>query len=136
MSDTGTEHTYWRVIDPPRPLTRWERDVLNRLLSLPFPGHHRVLEQVRAALVREDSTRNPSVILTIPRHIAPVLDEAGQLEMGVIPVELAGKDADGMEIGVVLGWRAGYIDFLDVHRYDGEPFLRLPDPGQLEIRCR
>ena len=116
-----------RALDPPRQLSPWERDVLEALLAVPFPGAEELKEQLGSVKVAEEyGGDDPSVIFSVAQHAAlpaPVKRR--------IPVEAEGLDEDGATIQVLLHVIDGFVWELEVYRPDGEPMQCVPDARSL-----
>lgn len=52
----------------------------------------------------------------------------------IVPVEAEGRDADGMPIAVVLHAPGGYLQELEIVRFDGDPPRSMPSPASLRRR--
>jgi hypothetical protein len=111
--------------DPPRPLSEWEREMLDMFTSVPFDGHDRLRQQIHHTRVEGECgcgcltphlvvEPNPEYRLT-DDHRGPIYD-------------LFAKDTDGMVIHALLFVGDGYMSMLEVQRGDGSPFKRPPDP--------
>ena len=106
-----------------RDLSRWEREVLERMLEQPFDGRDALREQLARARVRR-------------------VDDEGSLSIeGATPTEhywpavtARGEDADGIAIEMILlVGDDDRINELDVWKGDGSPIKQMPKPSALEI---
>src|SRR5690348_9313333 len=106
----------WEPVDPPQPLTTWQRAVIGRLA----PGCRGA---ALTALRVTDSCR------------------CGCSSVGLSPVEAwpaaeaHGDDTDGFDVLVMLfaNREQTQLSTLDVLRLDGEPIKRLPPPESLTV---
>ena len=108
-----------------RALSQSERDILCRLLEVPFPGREELKEQ----LVDPD-TRTidefDSIELRPKRQIlAPVKK--------TVPVEAEAPDADGIMIRYLLFVRDGLAYELQIYKDDGSPIVRRPGVADLRV---
>ena len=115
-----------------RRLTSWERRLILRLLSSPFPGRDALLTQVENAVgcpLHEDGTP---------------LDEDGSLYLKTsspvkasvrarVPTEGEAPDADGVAIHYLLHVVDGRIDQLEIFKEDLSRVLRHAEPEDLKV---
>jgi len=144
MSDAGSKQRVefmWDkhmnyAIDPPRELNDWERAVLDRLLSVPFPGHEAGVTQLPELRVDIACSHCPSVwfVKDVPAT-RPVVGPDGKPLVGILPCELEGHDVDGMYMSVLVHVRNGFLRGIDAFRGDLKPFWEIPDPARLDIVC-
>jgi hypothetical protein len=116
-----------------RPLTEWERRLLQRLLSRPFPGRDELLTQLDEALASPIDGDGTAV------------DENGSLYLktwsaqkaGVrvrVPAEGKAPDADGVMIHYLLFVDdEGKMNHLEVFKEDLSKVLRHAEPDELEV---
>jgi len=116
-----------------RPLTDWERRLIQRLLASPFPGRDALLLQLDhgvASSIEEDGTR---------------LDENGSLYLETsstvnacvrarVPTEAKAPDIDGVMIHYLLFVDDdGRMEQLEVFKEDSSEVLRHAEPEELEV---
>lgn len=114
--------------DPPRELTQREREVLEFLLSEPFPGRDELRQQVKHVLVREQfSPSDPTIILCFPTRPRPAPVQSP------IPVEAETiGDPPGDRTQVLLHVHDGYVHELEFYEEGGKDAY-LPEPRQLKL---
>ena len=114
-----------------RELTDWERQVLDRLLSVSFEGSEELRRQIPVVRVTAHPERDlPSVGLRVDHIRAP----AARSDLRV-PVQAIGKDADGMEILFLLHVDRGYIRELEIFRGDSGGIQAVPPPQTLVVEA-
>lgn len=109
--------------------TQAERQVFDRLLAIPFHGRCAVARQLAAARVRTIDA-DGGLALDVPRDVAaaPVARR--------IPVEACFEDADGELASVLLHIQNdGYVNELELFRYDGKRVQVFPRADDLEVRA-
>ena len=108
-----------------RPLSSYERVILDRLLESDFPGRSQIAEQLGKCLVR-------------------TIDEEGSLELHVqtdlkaevkrrIPIEGEVEDADGILIHVLLHVVNGVVTELEIYKDNSSPIIIRPDASKLRL---
>lgn len=123
-------------IHPLRELNDWERAVLDRLLSIPFPGHEAGLDQLPKLRVDIACSHCPSVWLVKDApETRPILGSDGKPLQGILPCELEGHDVDGMYMSVLVHVRNGSLRGIDAFRGDLKPFWEIPGPARLDVVC-
>lgn len=127
----GNRKSGWREI-PPRPLTKDQGELLEFLLSEPFPGRDELQSQLATARVTaECSCGCRSSALDVDRSASPPVRSIER-----IPVEAEGADVDGTEVDLLLHVVGGYMNELEIFRVDSKPIVRVPRPGKLQLfRC-
>lgn len=119
--------TTTRALNPPRYLSPWEREVLETLLGVPFPGSEELRAQLGALRVSEEYTGDdPSVIFSVTRPATPPAPVRRR-----IPIEAEAPDSDGATIQILLHVVDGFIWELELYRPDGKPIQRRPDARSL-----
>ncbi len=128
----------FRPVVPPRPLTAWERGLLERLLAQPYEGRDQLLDQLEALRV----TAACACCLSIELGTAQNQDQDGPTPISHgarhvsrhhhLASELEGIDSDGMPIWALLFTQHGQLAELEVQRADGQPFLSLPQIDSLK----
>jgi hypothetical protein len=115
-----------------RPLSDYEKAVLERLFEVDFPGREELKEQVShaaASLIRGTGDNYRSINMqTSSDRIAAVKDR--------VPVIGMTKDEGGGHVEILLHVIEGKIHELEFVRMDGEPMVGLPrlDIMQLHVR--
>jgi hypothetical protein len=111
--------------DPPRPLTQWEREMLDMITCISFPGHEALRRQIDHTRVEGQCgcgcLTSDLVVESNPEY------RLGDRRQGAI-YDLYGRDMDGMTMYAILFVRDGYLSMLEVQRADSSPFKRSPDP--------
>lgn len=116
-----------RTLNPPRRLNLWERDVLDALLAVPFPGSDGLRVQLGSVKVSEEyGGDDPSVIFSVAQDAAPPAPVKRR-----IPVEAEALDEDGATIQVLLHVLDGLLWELELYRPDGKSVQRRPDARSL-----
>ncbi|MDG9678941.1 hypothetical protein [Micromonospora sp. DH14] len=115
--------------DIPRPLSDVERDVIARLLSVPFPGRDELRAQLPFTTVAGCCGCGcVSVNLAVDRVAAPAT------VLAAAPVSADISD-DELYAGIVLLVDAeGYLCCLEVYSIGDEPVRRLPPVEQINAR--
>ena len=115
-----------------RMLSNWERNLIRRLLSSPFPGRDELLNQVEnvvASPMHEDGT---------------LLDENGSLYLrssstvkasvkNRVPTEGEVIDVDGVIIHYLLHVVDGRIEQLEIFKEDLSKVSRQPNPEDINV---
>ncbi|MFN8636349.1 MAG: hypothetical protein U0893_21070 [Chloroflexota bacterium] len=113
----------------PRPLNDWERDMLARLLAVPFPGVEELRQQCPHLLVSEEyGEGDPTVIFIAAREQAPPVTVRYR-----VPVEGRAYEANGTPVEVLLHVVDGYLWELEYVRYDVAPPQPILGPEQFTI---
>jgi len=108
-----------------RPLKMRERELLEKLLEPEFPGRDELRQQlnsVTAKQILEDGTLD---LQCDPTYPAPVKCR--------VPVEGQCPDADGVPIGVVLHVVHGFMNELEIVKYDGSEIRNPPSAHDLVL---
>lgn len=117
-----------RVPIEPRPLTAKEREVLERILQLDFPGAAELRHQLdRTWVVALWGSNSVSVDLR-------VMDDAPRAPIpnGVVPVNCTTVDERGELIGEIILWtEAGMLSSLEYAWYGDEPPTSLPEEDRM-----
>ena len=120
--------TRWDPINPPRSLTKWERSVLNSLLSRPFPSSEVLRRQAETVRVSAECKCCLSIVLTDadgpPRR--PSNAHHGHVDMAMV-AELSGNDEQGVPFWVLLFVHDGRLAEIEIQRADGKPFVKTPN---------
>lgn len=124
----SAEHVSWR------PLKDWERRIIERLLSVPFPGRDALLDQLKQA-----------VASTLVNEKGIPLDDGGSLLIKTtscmracvkarVPVEGKLLDVDGIVIHYLLFvGDDGMMYMLDIFKEDSSKVLQHAKPDDLEV---
>ena len=115
-----------------RALTSWEKRLLLRLLSSPFPGRDTLIAQVKEAVaspMHEDGTpldQNGSLYLntSVPESASVIAR---------VPAEGEARDIDGVLIHYLLHVDRGRIFMLETFREDGARVLRQAEPEDVTV---
>jgi hypothetical protein len=100
------------------------------LLEEPFLGRDQLRRQVDSAWVVDGCADGcPTIAIDVDRSQAPTPAEAL-----TVPVEAEGRDSDGMPVLVALHAPDGYLNELEVVRFDGEPPRSVPRPATMRRR--
>ncbi len=102
-----------------------ERQLLERLLEVPFPGHDAVAEQLRNCRVRTLDDHGSLQISVLNDVIAPVQQR--------VPVEAEATDRDGNKIHMLLHVVNGKVDELEFYSESGSPIRYLPPAEEWEL---
>ena len=108
-----------------RTLGAAERQLLERLLSVDFPGRHELLLQVETALVEPIDSEGSLRFVISSNVAAPVVRR--------IPIEAQCQDADGMWIHALLHVVKGRISELEFYKDDSSPIIRMPTRDEWEL---
>lgn len=111
-------------LEKPRPLSQRERDVLEYLLSLDFPGVSELREQAKHVSVVAESDHCPTIDLVVDHSKAKPAKVSD-----ILPVTTYTKD-DVNFVHVNLFVRDGWLSEIDVGHYDYIP-SELPPPDEL-----
>lgn len=133
----GSEKHHMEELLRPRPLTRWEEAVIERIVDCTTTDREALRGQLRTVAVVGECRHCPTAWLNVDRAYSQALRSAsGEPRFGTVNCELEGKDLDGMPISILLHLNRGFVSELDVFRGDSEPLLAVPQPEALEIICR
>ncbi len=113
---------------PPRELSESETNILQRLLSVDFPGRSNLLQQLGFARVVDKCQGCGTMGLTVDQQSGHAADV-----MRRVPVEAEALDSDGGKIHLLLHVVGGFLSEIDIFREDGGDVQRLPEPGQLTV---
>ena len=103
----------------------FERQILAKLLSCPFPGRDDVASLLESALVSEIDPEGSLAILCRSKKMAPTVRQ--------VPVEGEMPDEDGVAVHVLLHVREGQPKELEIYKDDGTPIIRAIDPEKLDV---
>lgn len=110
----------------PRHLSKLERLVLAKLLSVDFPGKDQLNEQLHDVRVKRIDEQGSLELLPIrPAPIAAVEQR--------VPVEAEMLDKDGVTIHVLLHVVDGFLKELEIYRDDSNPLERGLSPEELDV---
>jgi hypothetical protein len=113
----------------PRDLTPAERQILERLLSFPFPGRDELRDQLRETKVGGLCTCGcPTLDL-----LTEQLDHLRAPVRRRVPIEASYDDADGDQVSILLHVVNGYLNELEFYRPDGQDIRAYPTPERLRI---
>jgi hypothetical protein len=97
------------------------------LLDAPFLGRDQLRRQMASAnAVGECPDGCLTIMFRVDRSLAPTPPDAV-----TVPVEAEGRDADGMPILVALHAADGYLQELEIVRFDGDAPRSFPRPDSL-----
>jgi hypothetical protein len=115
-----------------RALSSWEKGLIQRLLSSPFPGRDELLNQVEkmvASPMHEDGTpldENNSLYLKSSSPVKAFVRTR-------VPTEGEAIDIDGVTIHYLLHVVEGRIDQLEIFKDDLSKVSRQPEPEDIKI---
>ena len=112
----------------PRPLKAKEEELLNFLLSKPFPGRDALRAQLKSVRVMTDCKDCPTIELAVDQTTGPVATVKAR-----VPIEAEGFDSDGVRIHLLLHVVDGLLSELEIFREDVNPILNLPSPDSLNL---
>ncbi|HZL28440.1 MAG TPA: hypothetical protein VFC39_18095 [Acidobacteriaceae bacterium] len=110
---------------PYRPLTRHEREVLDKLLEPSFPGRDELLAQVKLARARELDDDG-----CIEFSRVPAARSQAQFS---IPTEGEYRDVEGITLHVQLHVVDGFVKQLELYKEDGSIPTGLPPASELRV---
>ncbi len=118
------------TIDPPRELRADERAVLEKLLSIHFPGVEALRQQIPYTRVREECGCGcPSVWLDVDRAQAPQAETDGS-----VPVEaFAPAPDDSTLIWIMLHVWEGFLDELELVPPEEDSPFPMPRAESLQV---
>lgn len=105
-----------------------ERALIEKLVSIEFPGSEELSEQLKnASITWRISKGAPALLIAVPDDtpLAPVKRR--------IPIEAEAKDEDGRTLHLLLHVVDGRMNEVEVFREDGERVRRLPRPQDLRV---
>lgn len=108
-----------------RPLTLREKQLLARLLSIPFEGRDALNEQVNHALVKAIDPEGSLQFNIVSGELAHVLRR--------VPIEGTLQDSDGMTIRVLLHVVGGRLSELEIYKDDSSSIIHTPDIDSLRV---
>jgi uncharacterized protein DUF6984 len=108
-----------------RPLTTYERELLEKLLEPEFPGRDELRQQLNSVTAKQTMEDGTLSLQCDSTHPAPVKCR--------VPVEAECPDADGGPISFFLHVVDGFLNELDIVKYDGSKILRPPPPRDLVL---
>jgi len=108
-----------------RPLTTYEREVLEKLLEPEFPGRDELRQQLNSVTAKQIFEDGTLALKCDSTHPAPVKCR--------VPVEAQGEDADGVLISVALHVVHGFMNELEIVKGDESKILRPPSPRDLVL---
>ncbi len=114
-----------------RKLTAEERQFLDRLLELPFPGRDELRLQANAATAREIAEDGDNYGSLKLRAIATPRAAVVQR----VPVMALANDVDEVPIEFLLHVVDGVLDELEILKLDGSPIVNRPKPLDLRVRA-
>jgi len=120
---------------PPRELNAWERTIVDRLLSAPFPGRQAALGQAATLRVDAECPRCPSVWFRTEAAPDELILSGGERYWGIAPCEFHGRDLDGVPYQILLHIEDGLLAWIDAFRFGPEPFLQRPDLATADVVC-
>jgi hypothetical protein len=114
-----------------RTLEPYEKALIDQLLSFDFPGREQLLKQassLRARVAASDDDYGTLELVTESPERANVIER--------VPVEAEAYDEDGVPIAILLHVVNGFMDELEIFKYDGTPIRKHPDPAKLKVIVR
>lgn len=125
----GRDHGHrTRVLSRPRRLDPVETEILNRLLSLSFPGSLALRYQVAQTEVAEICEDCPTLFLVVDTERAAPAEVVRR-----VPVEGEAADSDGVRVHLLLHVVDGYLSELEVYRDDSDQVRQIPTAEVLEV---
>lgn len=109
-----------------RQLKDGERQLLDQLLSSPFPGRDELVDQIRESLV-EECDSDGGLEFRVQSGVKPADVEYR------VPTEGEYEDSDGVTVHVLLHVVDGIISELEVFREDGQPVIGKRDQAMLRV---
>jgi hypothetical protein len=118
-----------------RNMTQWEKDVLDRLLSMDFPGCSELREQANHSTVR-DVTEYGDNYGSIEFSIDDAYKHYRALVRQRVPVEGETRDSDGVSVYVLLHVINGVLNELEIYKSDSRPMKTRPAPDSIAVTIR
>ena len=106
-----------------RPISEFERQVLERLLSAPFRGRDEVSSQIQNSQV-EVIDKEGSLKFSYEGSKKAIVDKR-------IPTEGEAPDTDGVPIYFLLHVVDGIINELEIYKADGTKIIAMPNPSAI-----
>jgi hypothetical protein len=129
MNIHGTDDI--RALDPHRPLSSYERRILDTLLGLEFPGVAELRAQADTVVAyAECACGCRSALLNVGSEVTPVSTAKR------MPVEGWGVDSDGASIYFLLHVIDGYLAELEIQREDSKPIQGFPSATDVKPHVR
>jgi len=111
-----------------RPLTHFEKTIIEQLLTESFPGRNEIKNQIEGCLTQKtDDNDNYGSI-----YLFPVNKTAIDIRTRV-PVEGLINDTDGTPINVLLHVDKGLISELEIVKLDGTPIKKRFNPEKIRV---
>ena len=101
-----------------REMTEYEYDLIQKLLSIDFPGREALAKQIKSSVVRKIDNEGSLEFLV---NGAPM----AQVERR-IPIEAEAKDADGVAIHALLHVVTGLVKELEIYKDDSSSVIKMP----------
>lgn len=114
------DNSEWRVP------SGYERQIIERLLSVEFPGVQELRTQLAACLVKTSGGYGTVKIQSKCPLAAKVVDR--------VPVEAVADDADGYRIHYLLHVIDGFAEELEVFTETLLDIIKTPDPSSLRVQ--
>jgi hypothetical protein len=121
-----------RVLQEPRRLSEWEQAVSHLILD-DSDAAAIGRKHLATAKVEEECSHCPSVWFQVDSTLPPILDPRFGAISTAFPRTLNASDSDGMGIAINLFVMNGYVEGLDVYRYDGENVIRPPKIQEMRV---
>lgn len=119
-------------MDSYRKLSREEQAILDKLLSVDFPGRNQLLKQVDSLHARlAESGDNYGTLDLITENT-----EAHANVEQRVPVEAEFMDADGVPVFVLLHVVDGLLHEMEIYRADGGDIINPIVPSELKVTVR
>src|SRR5436309_2787521 len=108
-----------------RPLETHERELLEKLLEPEFPGRDELRQQLNSVTAKQILEDGTLALQCDSHHPAPVKSR--------IPTEGECRDADGAAISVFLHVVDGFINELEIVKYDHSKIVKQPSAHDLVV---
>lgn len=99
--------------------------LLNRLLSVDFPGRAELVRQAEAVRVTNTGGATPTLVFAVAADAVPAS------VVRRVPVEAIATDSDGMRIHLLLHVVSGLLAEIEAFREDGNPIRSYPAANEL-----
>lgn len=103
-----------------------ERDVLDRLIALPFPGQSEVASQLANCLVKSIDGNGSLSIQTFSPVVASTVKHR-------VPTEGEAEDTDGVTIHFLLHVVRGVTTELEIYKQDGSALTQIPSSAGIRV---
>ena len=111
-----------------RPINESERQILDRLLHVDFPGAAELrVQAARSQIDRLDIAGGPVFEFNFSNDVVRASVSYP------VPVEAEGVDQDGARMHLLLHVRDGVLQELEIYREDGQQIQRLPKADSVDV---